>query len=97
MLDEDGAKNLLNEMCRTGKRVSIVVEITDSEKAIELMRSMYTGAGYSGLIVQSWGGFDVEGALNRKLSAIDELNRKHQEEMAELLTPNNLRDFAENL
>lgn len=96
MLCEDGAKKLLNELCRAGKRVSIVVEIVDSEKALELMGSLYAQAERSGVIVQSWGYFDVEGALNRKLNAIDELNRKHQEEMAELLNTNNLSDFAES-
>ncbi|EKO3443729.1 hypothetical protein NTH42_003103 [Vibrio fluvialis] len=92
----DNANEFLNELCREGKKISIVVEITDTKEAIELLSTMHSKKTCQGVIVQSWGGFNVEGALSRKVEAIYELNRKHQEEMEQLLNFNNLRDFEED-
>lgn len=92
----DNAQQLLNELCREGKRISIVVEIADTKDAIELLSTMYSGKPHQGIIVQSWGGYNIEGALSRKIEAIYDLNRKHQEEMEQLLNFNNLRDFEED-
>lgn len=83
------SEDILDELCREGKRITVCLEIIDKEKAINLLNTMYTHGKETedkvGVSVYLWSHFDEIQARKNKELAIRSLQQKQQKEMCELL------------
>lgn len=80
--------DVLNEMAKVGKKISIQIKITDSKKAIELMGTMYPKEGKKnnfGVEVYSWGAFDLVQAYQAREEEINVEMERHIENIKQIL------------
>ena len=85
--------DVLGEMCRVGKYISVELEICEHQGAVELSATLFGGTQHAGPIVSgvkihSWGSFNLLEATRKR----NEMGR-HREEMERLMDDNNLRSF----
>ena len=77
-MSEIDSNAILQSAARKGKELSICAKITNTEKALEFMYTMYEDGEENqyGMIVSSWGNFNEVKAQGNKIQAIEsELNR----------------------
>ena len=88
-----GSEEVRNEMCRVGKVITVELKITDTDKALNLADTMFNGKSESGVLVHSWGLFDIQDAIKNRDEKIRAEISRHNDEMNYLMNDNNIRDF----
>lgn len=84
---------ILDEMGREGKVISIDVEITNKDDALKLAATLFNNKSESGVKVHSWGAFSLKAAYENRDAQINAEIARHREKMDFLLDPNNIRSF----
>lgn len=64
MSDEqaDNANNMARALCKVGSVITVTIKITDTDKAMQLLGTMYGKNDDLGVEVQEWGFFDIKRA-----------------------------------
>jgi len=82
----DDAKTYMNEVTRVGKEITISIEIVNSEKAQELLGTMYDkNIDKFGVAVKSWGFWNQVKANEIRLEKLNQELSRHQCDMQNIL------------
>lgn len=93
-MDDESADEMRRELCRVGKVITVDLQISDADKALELAATMFNKKTHAGVKVHSWGLFSLKSAYENRDKFIQEEIQRHNERMQYLLDPNSLRDFC---
>ncbi len=70
-MKEEECKDVYDSMFTVGKEITVNLIITDQEKASDLMSTLYgRNEKEFGVVVQSWGFWDIQKAEQNRCSAI---------------------------